>query len=209
MDLVTDIVNSLHLRAIVQDKVRASAPWGLRFTPGATLNNSKHPGTMAVSQHVVAHFHLVEDGSCWLIVDGISGNIRLSDGDCFLIGPDISYAVVDNPETRARDCHSLPRPNANNTIGYGGGGTVTSLLSGLLCFDTEARKSSVTWIPPLTVIRAEQAHRLSLQQIIALLRSNLKEHSSGITPVSKRLVEILVLQVLQSDSAWLDSPLTT
>jgi len=209
MDLVTDIVNSLHLRAIVQDTVRASAPWGLKFTPGATSNDAKHPGAKVVSQHVVAHFHMVEGGSCWLIQDGISGSIRLSDGDCFLIGPDMPYTVVDNPKTRARDCHSLPQPDANSTIVYGGGGTVTSLVSGLLCFDTETRKSSAVWIPPLTVIRAEQAHKLSLHQIIALLRSNLKEHASGITQVSKRLAEILVLQVLQSDSAWLDSPLIT
>jgi len=67
MDLVTDIVNSLHLRAIVQDTVRASAPWGLKFTPGATSNDAKHPGAKVVSQHVVAHFHMVEGGSCWLI----------------------------------------------------------------------------------------------------------------------------------------------
>lgn len=209
MDLVTDIVNSLHLRAIVQDTVRASAPWGLRFAPGATHNDAKHPGAKVVSQHVVAHFHMLEGGSCWLILDGISRNIRLSDGDCFLIGPDISYALVDNLNTRASDCHSLPRPDANNTIVFGGGGTVTSLVSGLLCFDTETRKSSAAWIPPLTVIRAEQAHKLLLHQTIALLRSNLKEHSPGITPVSKRLAEILVLQVLQSDGARLDTPLGT
>jgi AraC-like DNA-binding protein len=209
MDLVTDIVNSLHLRAIVQDTVRASAPWGLKFTPGYTRNDARHPGAKVVSQHVVAHFHMVEGGSCWLILDGISGNIRLSDGDCFLIGPDIPYTVVDNPKTRASDCHSLPRPDANNTIVYGGGGTVTSLVSGLLCFDAETRKSSAVWIPPLTVIRADQARKLSLHQIIALLRSNLKENSSGITPVSKRLAEVLVLQVLQSDRAGLDSPMGT
>lgn len=209
MDLVTDIVNSLHLRAIVQDTVRASAPWGLKFTPGATGNDAKHPGAKVVSQHVVAHFHMVEAGSCWLILDGISDNIRLSDGDCFLIGPDMPYTVADHPKTRARDCHSLPQPDANNTIVYGGGGAVTSVVSGFLCFDTETRKSSALWIPPLTVIRAEQAHKLLLHQIIALLKSNLKENASGITPVSKRLAEILVLQVLQSDSAGLDPPLGT
>src|SRR5689334_2158562 len=100
MDPIADIFQAMHVTAVVQSKLEATAPWGLmRTAEDATERVDTAGGRISPLQ--LAHFGMVTRGNCWLSVDGIPDAMPLTGGDCFLIAPGISYALRDTPSTRA------------------------------------------------------------------------------------------------------------
>ena len=95
MDAVADVFQSMHLVSVIQARLEASAPWGLKREGNAKEGNGRH------SANQFAHFGMLTNGSCWLTPDGLSDPIPLSAGDCFLFAPGSRYTVRDNPRTGA------------------------------------------------------------------------------------------------------------
>jgi len=96
MDAVADVFQSMHIVSVIQARLEASAPWGLKHEGNAEEGNGRHYPTR------FAHFGMLTDGSGWLTADGLSDPIPLSAGDCFLFAPGSRYTVRDNPRTGAQ-----------------------------------------------------------------------------------------------------------
>src|SRR3989475_4056744 len=160
-----------------------------------------HPSALKHSPSQLAHFGMVSRGNCWLSVKGILDPLPLTGGDCFLLAPASTYALRDNPRTRARSfCEAAPK-NGSNVIHYGGGGVPTTIISGWFRFDQTSVKPLKRLIPELILIKADQAQSLALHATLQLLASEMAEPAPGSDVMVNRLADILFIQCVRAHIA--------
>lgn len=201
MDAITDIFRTMHIRAVAPLRVEATAPWGLAHSPVEADTKAKGAVGESITPSELAHIGMVARGNCWLSVEGIADPIPLTGGDCFLLAPGNAYTLRDDPGTRPRSFCEAVHPDANHVLHYGGGGAPTSMIWSLLCFDKPFLRPVTQLLPPLILIKAEQARSFALQTTLQLLASEMTQQSPGAEVVADRLAEVLFIQALRAHIA--------
>ena len=192
MDAVADVFQSMHIVSVIQARLEASAPWGLKHEGNAEEGNGRHYPTR------FAHFGMLTDGSCWLTADGLSDSIPLSAGDCFLFAPGSRYTVRDNPRTGAQSFCSVVSENGSQVIKYGGRGAPTTILFGWFKFCATSLKPLGRVLPPLIVARADEPQTFALRATMTMLASEMANPAPGSGLVVQRLADILFVQCLRA-----------
>jgi AraC-like DNA-binding protein len=199
MDPITDIFKIMQIRAVVQARLEATSPWGLMHAPAEADANAKH--VLPVLPSELAYFGMIARGNCWLSVDGIPDPVPLTGGDCFLLAPQNTYTLRDDPRTPAKSfCEAAPRDRSNVTH-YGGGGAPTTIISGWLSFEKPALKPISQLLPRLILIKSDQARSLALHTTLQLLASEMSEQAPGSEVVADRLAEVLFIQAIRAHIA--------
>ena len=191
----------MHVASVVHARLEATAPWGLMHQ----AEDAKEAVLkLAVPQNwrsQIAHFGMVSRGNCWLSVEGIRDPLPLTGGDCFLLAPGSTYALRDNPGTRAGSmCEAAPK-NGSNVIHYGGGGVPTTIISGWFRFDESSVKPLKRLLPELILVKADQAQTLALHATLRLLASEMAEPAPGAEVMVNRLADILFIQCVRAHIA--------
>ena len=141
---------------------------------------------------------MLSRGNCWLSVEGIPDPIPLAGGDCFLLAPGSSYTLRDNPRTPARSfCEVAPR-NGSQVIQYGGGGAPTTIISGWFRFCATSLKPLTRLLPPLILVKADQAQSLALHTTLNMLASEMAEPAPGSELVVNRLADVLFIHCIRA-----------
>src|SRR5260370_36741997 len=117
LDPITDLFNTMHVASVVQARLEATAPWGL--VREAEEEARAHSSAQKNSPAQFAHFGMVSRGNCWLSVKGMPDPLPLTGGDCFLLAPASTYALRDNPRTRARSFWEAAPKNGRDVSNYG------------------------------------------------------------------------------------------
>jgi AraC-like DNA-binding protein len=198
MDPISDIFKTMDIRAVVHSRLEATAPWGLMRSANESEKTDSRGNKVSPSE--LAHFGMVSRGNCWLSLEGVADPLPLTSGDCFLLAPGSAYTLRDNPRTRARSFCEVARPDGN-VIHYGGGGTPTTIISGFLSFDKVSLKPLSQLLPPLVLIKADQARTLALHTTLQLLASEMAEQAPGAEMVATRLAEVLFIQTIRAHIA--------
>jgi AraC-like DNA-binding protein len=199
LDPITDLFNTMHVASVVQARLEATAPWGL--IREADKEVGAHSSAPKNSPAQFAHFGMVSRGNCWLSVEGMPDPLPLTGGDCFLLAPASTYALRDNPRTRARSfCEAAPK-NGSNVIHYGGGGAPTTIISGWFSFSQISIKPLKRLLPDLILVKADQAQTLALHSTLQLLASEMAEPAPGSEVMVNRLADILFIQCVRAHIA--------
>src|ERR1700676_1579112 len=194
MDPITDLFLTTQVASVVHARLEATAPWGLKREAHADEGVAKNSAKLAISPLQLAHFGMVSRGSCWLSVDGIPDAMPLAGGDCFLLAPGSSYTLRDNPRTRARSfCEVAPR-DRSQVIQYGRGGAPTTIISGWFQFDQTSVQILKRLLPPLILVRGDQAQSLTLHTTLNMLASEMADRAPGSDLVVNRLADVLFIQ---------------
>ena len=150
----------------------------------------------------VAHFAMLSRGSCWLSVDGISDQIPLTGGDCFLLDRDTSIVMRDSPRTRPRSTFREVAAHAKDSVAhYGGGGAPTTIVCGSFRFDRASLRPISQLLPNFILIRSDQGRTLALNTTLQALASEMAEQAPGSGVVATRLAEVLFIQILRAHIA--------
>ena len=200
MDPITDFFQTMQIVGVVHARLEATAPWGLKSdadVAGGSAND-KHSAESARSPFHFAHFGMLSRGNCWLSVQGISDPIPLAGGDCFLLAPGSEYSLRDNPRTHVRSfCEVAPR-NGSQVISYGGGGAPTTIISGWFRFSAPSVKPLTRLLPPLILVKADQAQSLALHTTLNMLASEMAETAPGSDLVVNRLADLLFIHSIRA-----------
>jgi AraC-like DNA-binding protein len=193
-DVVSDVLNAVRLGAEVFGRFELSAPWALRVP--------------ATADHL--SFYVVARGGAWLDVEsagrrGAEQRLALSAGDVVLL-PHGEPHVLRDPSRAAktpREVHSVgcPRPTSTEPVRFGGGGPVTSFVTGAFRFAAPARSVLLESLPPVIHIAAGEA--TTTPQLAAAVQLILAESAApgpGSTLVSARLAEILLVHALRAQT---------
>ena len=201
MDPITDVFQTMHVAGVVHARLEATAPWGLAREAEVGKEAIPHSAASENSPPQFAHFGMVSRGNCWLSIEGIPDPLPLTGGDCFLLAPGSTYALRDDPCTRARSfCEVAPR-NGGNVIHYGGGGVPTTIISGWFRFGQTSVKPLRRLLPQLILVKADQAQTLALHATLQLLASEMAEPAPGSEVMVNRLADILFIGCVRAHIA--------
>lgn len=188
IDVLSDILRSLHLKGGVYFQCDFRAPWGMKIKPTP-----------------VAEFHLVTRGQCWLRLGSRTQPVPLHVGDVVVFPHGDGHTLLDAPNAAAVPAEQIvggQNLDAYGPVVYGGKGLPAGMLCGFFEFDREPRHPLVAALPPLIHIRGTDAEDFArLQSVIALIAHETGTPRPGADAVVNRLAEVLFIQILRAHIA--------
>ena len=178
MDVLSDILRSVHLGGGVYFRCEFSAPWGMDIKPTQ-----------------VAEFHIIVRGNCWLRMPGRSAPVPLQGGDLVAFPHGDAHSLVDAPESVALPAEEIVQGQNLDDYGpvtYGGSGLPATVLCGYFQFDRDHPHPLVAALPSLIHIRGTDSHDFAwLQTAINFMIHETRTAKPGSEAVVNRLAEVL------------------
>ncbi|WP_055589504.1 AraC family transcriptional regulator [Peterkaempfera griseoplana] len=195
MDVLSDAVAAMRTGVPHSSRTRLHAPWGLRFAP---LQG--------------AGFHVVLQGSCWLLPTA-GEPIRLGVGDVAFLPRELGHAIADDPTTPLVDSPAgqpagpgepgapLRAPDAWAAgVDGAGQGATTVLLCGAYRLDQSRAHPLLAELPDVVHLPARVGQQPALRGAIELLGRELAaEPLPGAVGALSALLDVLLLYILR---AW-------
>jgi len=194
VDPLSEIFVGIRVEDAVYARLNLTAPYGLR------LEAYDH-----------AHLGVVARGNCYLSVDSIPEPIPLTGGDCWLLARGHAHTLRNSPSTPARPYAEVRRHKVDNQVDFGGGGALTTVITGNFTLDRETSKWITDLLPPLIVFKVEGVNTGTLQATVRLLAAELEAQEMGSGVVISRLADIIFVQAIRvyatseecSEPGWL------
>ncbi len=185
-DVLTQVVEAVHLGSVLSSRIELGAPWALHFG-----GDGRRAG-----------FHVVAAGSCWASLDGTGERVALGPGDVVVFPHGMGHVMGDDPATRAVEFGGLVgglSPGERVELPCGGGDP-TTLLCGSYSFGAEGANPLLRGLPDMLHVPADQTRDGALQAAVELLAAEAGGVDSGSALVVDRLVDLLFVYALR---AWL------
>lgn len=189
MDPLTDILSGLSIRRAMFTRLDASAPWG--------FDSSGEP---------FLKFVLLMRGSAILKTAGSPEPIALRSGDVFILLQDQPYQIYDHENSATTDCVDIEKLRIGNKIEVGGGGALTSFISGFFELDVQAAGPLLKVLPPLLHLKLDKDRGLAFQSVLEMLAIETEEPGLGSEAVISRLFELLFVHAIRAYSAQSGGP---
>ena len=155
MDPLSEVFGSMKIRDAIYTRLEATAPWGFRYS-GDTVRRIR--------------FALMIRGSALLKFKSQRQAIPLSSGDVFIfILSDEPFTVMDHPRSAVVDYRELRKLEVDRVIHYGGGGPLTTFVSGSFGMSAFEVPLISTILPRYLYLRFEQNRSHAFQSILDLL----------------------------------------
>ncbi|MGI8331344.1 AraC family transcriptional regulator [Actinomadura scrupuli] len=179
MDVLGDAIAAIRTGRPGSTRTDLRAPWGLRFDKVAG-----------------AGFHVVLQGSCWLLPpDGEP--LALGPGDVVFLRSGRGHGLADDPATPLR---AFP-PAHGGELQHDGPGARTMLLCGAYQLDLARPHPLLRDLPDVVHLPARPGRHASLRAAVDLLGRELDAAKSGAGAAVPALVDLLLLYILR---AWFD-----
>lgn len=192
MDVLTDVLEALHLKSLIYGRLELTAPWGLRMDGG-------HCG-----------FFVVTRGTCWLEVDGVEEPLQLAGGDFVLLPKAQEHTLKDAPRTRALPVAEVlgncPKSRQGCQPGgihhAGGGGALTTMVSGCFQFEDGEKNPLLACLPPVVHVKGDGGTAVQwLEASLQFVASEMASGQPGAETVVSRLADILFVQAVRAHLA--------
>jgi len=184
-DVLGDVLQSIHLRSTLYCRAKMGAPWGFR-----------------VSGREVASFHIVTEGSCWLVVKSMEEPVLLTKGDLVILPHGHEHTMTDDPKSPVTMLEDLKpgQPVKKDGIFYSmGQGAVTTLVCGGLEIEDYSSNPLYSILPEFIHIRSEDEYSVPwLQTIVELVRVETSVNRVEAETVIMRLSELLFIQAVRA-----------
>ena len=185
-DVLADVLDSIRLRGRVFCRGEFSAPWALGFSAGA-----------------ISHFHIIEDGRCWLRFDDEPVPMALDQNDLIVIPRGAGYQLSDDPATPPiplTDVVSVNEGGAHAVLRLGGGGAESQIICGAFEFLSDRAESLIGVLPRWIRVAPREDADEWLDSTVKLLRTEIRRADQGTATVVARLTDIIFVQAVRS---WL------
>jgi len=201
MDVLTDVLESIHARSLFLGRLELTAPWGLSFE-GRGLG-----------------FCVVARGACVLEADQGGSPVSLTGGDFVLLQKKQPHIIRDSPDTPVRpaaevleSCPNRQGCQPGGVFRYGGGGTLTTLIGGRFEIENGDHNPLLRSLPSFIHIQGDRGHPVQwLETTLQFISSEMASGQPGASTVVSRLADILLVQAVRAhlaqsrhgDGGWL------
>ena len=153
---MSEVFGSLGIQEAIYKRLEATAPWGGRYS-------------VDIGPRI--RFMLVVRGSALLRFKRQRRTISLSGGNLFIfILSDEPFTLVDHPRSAVVDSSKLRKLELDGVIHYGGGGPLTTLVSGSFGMSTFGAPLISRILPRFLHLRLEQNRSHAFQSVLDLWR---------------------------------------
>lgn len=193
MDVLSDVLSSIHLGGGVYFRCEMTSPWG-----------------MAIPRTEVADFHVIVRGQCWLRLPGRAEPVLLQGGDvvAFLHGG--AHGLLDAPDSPEQPAAEILEGQNLDHFGpvrHGGGGAPVSMLCGYFEFDRNSAHPLVAALPPFLHLRGTGISEFSwLQTALNFMIHETMAAKPGSEAVVGRLAGVLFVQMVRAYLEQTESP---
>lgn len=179
MDVLSDTITAMHAGRPHANRHELRAPWGMRFTADSG-----------------GAFHVVLEGSCWLLPPDGAPPIRLGVGDVAFLHGAGTHGLADDPGSPLVD-FDMRRPQA----GPEGTGAPTIVLCGAYLLDGSRAHPLLAEVPPVVHLPARIGRHPSLRAAVDLLGDEMGRARPGAGAIVPALLDTLLLYILR---AWFE-----
>ena len=189
MDPLTDILAGLRIRTANFTRLDASAPWGIDSSGERGVN-----------------FVLLVRGSAILTTPDSPHPIALRSGDVFLKLDGTPYSLYDHEDSSLIDCVDVEKQRVGNHIRIGGGGALTTFVSGSFELDALEARPLLRALPSLLHLKLDQHRSLAFQSVLEMLALETESPGLGSEAVISRLFELLFVHAIRAYSTQPGGP---
>ncbi|MFJ3727138.1 AraC family transcriptional regulator [Streptomyces sp. NPDC090045] len=206
MDVVSDAISTVRIGRPSSQRVRVNGSWCARLDP--------YDG---------AGFHIVLEGSCWLLPDGGGAPLSLGAGDAVLLPHGTGHVIADRPagaperERAVRfdqwdavrttalagravgaGTHAGPAGTHAGPAGAGAGDAVVEMLCGKYRLDRSRAHPLMAELPQIVHLPSRVGARPELRSAIDLLGRELGEQRPGSGIAVPGLLDLLLVYMIRS-----------
>ena len=192
MDPLSEVFGSMRIQDAIYTRLEATAPWGFHY-PGDTVPRIR--------------FALMVRGSALLKFKNERQAISLSAGDVFIfILSDEAFTLVDHPRSRVVDYRELRKLEVDRVIHYGGGGVLTTLVSGSFGMSAFEVPLISTILPRHLHLRLEQNRSHAFQSVLDLLAAETAQPGIASSRLISCLYESLFVYAIRAYASSSEAP---
>lgn len=171
-----EAIGSMRAGDPTASRCSVKAPWGMRF--------SRIGG---------AGFHVILQGSAWLLPPGDRPPIRLNVGDVVFVSHGHTHALADDPATP-----QFPMPETGDPEIPQGDGAVTAMLCGSYYLDDIRPHPLIAALPDVIHLPARVGPDPRVRSIVELLGAEMDERAPGSSAAVPALLDLLLLYIVRS-----------
>jgi len=192
MDPLSEVFGSMRIQDAIYTRLEATAPWGFHY-PGDTVPRIR--------------FGLMVRGSALLKFKNQRQAIALSGGDVFIfILSDEPFTMVDHPRSAVVDYRELRKLEVDRVIHYGGGGPLTTLVSGSFGMSAFEAPLISTILPLYLHLRLEQNRSHAFQSVLDLLEAETAQPGIASSRLISCLYESLFVYAIRAYASSSEAP---
>ncbi|WP_406447248.1 AraC family transcriptional regulator [Streptomyces sp. NBC_00876] len=188
MDVLSDVITAMRGGRPHSSRRRKYGPWGMRF-----------PASEG------AGFHVVLQGSAWLLPPGDAAPVQLGVGDVVFLAHGRGHALADDPGSPLVDITPGPDgtwPTPADEPRPDPAAPVTELLCGAYKLNRARAHPLLSHLPDAVHLPARVGAHPALRSAVDLLGSELRSPLPGSDAVVPALLDTLLLYILRA--WWLD-----
>ncbi|WP_454858286.1 AraC family transcriptional regulator [Rhizobium binxianense] len=189
MDPLAEIFTQMRVRKASFTRLDATAPWGF-----------VSKGEQAVK------FVMVVRGSGILTSGRSADPIPLRSGDVFIMLDDEPYRLFDHEGSQMIDCVDVEKLRVGHRIELGGGGALTTFVSGAFEIDALDAQPLLAVLPKLLHLKLDQSRSLAFQSVLELLAAETEAPGLGSEAVTSRLFELLFVHAIRAFASQPEGP---
>lgn len=192
VDPLSEVFGSLRIQDAVCMRVEATAPWGARYSGDVGLR---------------IRFALMVRGSAFVRFKSHRQMISVSNGDlCIFILNDEPFTFVDHPRSAVVDFSELRKLTRDGVIRFGGGGALTSLVSGSFGISKFGAPLISRILPRFLHLRLDQNRSRTFQSVLDILAEETAEPGMASSCLISCLYELLFVYAIRAYASGSAAP---
>ena len=181
MDALSDVLDSLKLKAVVYQKIRFTAPWGV-----------------AVAHDQYSQFWRLIKGTCYVSVPG-EPMIRMNEGDFVFVPHGAGHRILGHPDNASVPAATYVKALQCGQPLFQGTNDETLLIGGHFEFTSSVPHPFVQSLPKVIRIQSAQNEiRFWLEQAALFINDELGARRAGAQVILGRLAEVVIILIIRA-----------
>ncbi|MBR9765853.1 MAG: AraC family transcriptional regulator [Rhodobacteraceae bacterium] len=180
MDPLSEVLSLLKMRSYVSSGFDAGGDWSLRFQ----------------LQSDIIKCYAVEDGACWLAVDGVEAPVWLEKGDCFVLPSGRPFRLTSDLRLPPMDSRQVfPPAQPGGVVQLNGGGAL--FLVGSRFTVSGGHAPALLRMMPAIVHVRKTSDQAAIRWSVERMREELRDSRPGGELIARHLAHMMLVQTLR------------
>jgi AraC-like DNA-binding protein len=200
MDVLSDVLDTIHIKGAVYFEVEAGQPWVLVNPPMNVIGSFMLPDV----EHVIP-FHIMLEGDGWAKSDNeVIAPLRLESGDVVMFPMGSSHVMtsnINNWHGTAADASFYQQTAAKKhpftVVKIGEEGERSKLVCGYIGFNAKPLNPLLKTLPEILVVKEHMSNDGLMKQLLISTLDEMSKSSEGAKNIVTKLSELIFTQALR------------
>ncbi|WP_339722812.1 AraC family transcriptional regulator [uncultured Paraglaciecola sp.] len=200
MDVLSDVLDTIHIKGALYFEVEAGQPWVLVNPPMNVIGGFMLPDL----EHVIP-FHIMLDGGGWAkSANAVTAPLRLETGDVVMFPMGSSHVMTSNldnwngtPAEASFYQQTAAKKHPFTAVKIGEEGERSKLVCGYIGFNAKPLNPLLKTLPDILVVKAHMSDDGLMKQLLISTLDEMSKSSEGAKNIVTKLSELIFTQALR------------